>query len=183
MLRIANAYETELRQLLAEASIDPKYMYYFTQPGGGYFDMELNNNTVWGHHFVSLDKDGKVIGYLSYRVDAFARSVSSFGLISFDIGNQTFIRDTYNAIADIFEKYHMNRMEWYAVVDNPVTKSYRRVCKKMGGRECAYERQAVQLLDGKLHDSVAFEVLAEEYFQSEFYKQHLKRMAKQSDKE
>lgn len=175
MLKIANAYEKELRQLLAEASVDPRYMFYFTQPSGGYFDIELNQNTVWAHHFVSLNKNGKVIGYLSYRVDAFARSVNNFGLISFDIGNQAFLRDTYDAIADIFEKYRMNRLEWSAVVDNPVTKSYRRVCQQLGGRECSYERQAVQLLDGKLHDSVSFEVLADEYFSSQFYKRRMKR--------
>ena len=32
-----------------------------------------------------------------------------------------------------------------------------------GGRECAYFRQYVRLKDGKLHDSVSFEILAEEF--------------------
>ena len=174
MLKLAHPYQDELKKLMAEASIDPRYMYYFTQPVGGYFDRTLSDNTVWNHDFVSISGD-KIVGYIGYSIDAFARSANNFGLLSFDIGNPCVIRDTYKAIRDIFEMHNMNRMCWHAIVDNPVTKSYRRICREMGGRENGYERQSAMLTDGKLHDSISFEVLAEEYFQSEFFRRGLGR--------
>ena len=172
MLKLAHLYADELKAKLAEASADPRYMYYFTQPTGGYFDRTFENNTVWSHDFVSVDKDGNIIGYIGYGIDAFARSANNFGFLSFDIGNTAFIRDAYRVVRDIFEKYNLNRMCWHAIVDNPVTGSYKRLCSKLGGRENGYERQSVQLMDGKLHDGISFEVLAEEYFKSDFYKKH-----------
>ena len=175
MLRLANLYADELKRKLAEASIDPQYMYYFTQPTGGYFDRTFSDNTVWSHDFVSVDNNGNIIGHIGYGVDAFARSANNFGFLSFDIGNTVFIRDAYRSVRDIFEKYNLNRMSWHAVVDNPVTASYRRLCKRLGGRENGYERQSVLLMDGKLHDGISFEVLAEDYFRSEFYKKAKRR--------
>lgn len=59
--------------------------------------------------------------------------------------------------------YHMNRVGWFAYADNPAVKGYRSFIEKHGGRECAYLRQVAKLTDGKLHDAVEFEILAEEF--------------------
>ena len=141
MLKLAQPYKEELKRLMLDASIDPRYTYYFSQPVGGYFDKTINDNTVWNHDFVSVDKDGQILGYIEYSIDAFARSASNFGLISFDIGNPTVLRDTYHAIRDIFERYNLNRMCWAVITDNPVTKHYIKLCQQMGGRQAGYERQ------------------------------------------
>ena len=63
----------------------------------------------------------------------------------------------------LFEKYRMNRIGWFAFADNPAVRGYRNFIKKHGGRECAYLRQISKLADGKLHDAVEFEILAEEF--------------------
>ena len=169
MLKLANDYEEELRRLLREASLDYRYMYYFSGPGGNGSD-RLGDDTIWARNFVSVDKDGKLIGYIAYSVDAYAERAYGFGFISFDIGNTTFIRDARIVVSDIFEKYNLNSMSWHGYADNPVMGSYERLCKKMGGRQCGFERQVAKLLDGKLHDSISFEVLREEYFRSDFYR-------------
>ena len=57
----------------------------------------------------------------------------------------------------------MNRISWKAYVDNPAVRGYRNFIKKYGGRECAYHRQIARLQDGRLHDMVEFEILAEEW--------------------
>lgn len=179
MLKHARPYREELSNLMLEASLDPRYMYYFSQPGGFASDGDAADNTVWHHDFVSLNQDGDIVGAISYELDRYAGSAHNFGIISFDIGNLTFANDFRKVIIDLFEKYALNRISWFAFADNPVTPTYRRLCKKLGGRECGYERQCVRLLDGKLHDSVTFEVLASEYFESDFYRQRhcLKREA------
>lgn len=57
----------------------------------------------------------------------------------------------------------MNRISWFAYVENPAIRGYRNFIKKHGGRECGYYRQIAKLQDGKLHDSVCFEILASEF--------------------
>lgn len=173
MLRIANEYEEELRRRLRAASIDPRYMYYFGGPGSDGLD-RLTDNTIWGRNFVSVDKEGKLIGYIAYSVDAFSERAHGFVFISFDIGNLSFIKDAQQVVVDIFEKYHLNSLSWFGYADNPVIGSYQRLCKMMGGRQSGYDREIVKLLDGKLHDSITFEVLSREYFASKLY-QHMHR--------
>lgn len=53
-------------------------------------------------------------------------------------------------------------MEWWGYKDNPAIKGYRKFIKRFGGRECGYMRQTSKLMDGKLHDSVMFEILKED---------------------
>ena len=173
MLDLSIKYEEQLHYLLAKCSLDPYYMYWFGQGGYNYHALEKSTSTE--RNFVSLDKDGNIVGNISYYIDTTARRACSFGFISFDPGNSILIRDMYECIADIFEKYHMNTMSWCAYTDNPVINSYRRICKKLGGREVGVDRQVTVLLDGKLHDSTSFDVIKEEYFESEFYKQRCRR--------
>ena len=112
---------------------------------------------------MSVDKNDRVIGYITYAVNWNAMSADSFGAISYDRGNIEFARDLYTAICDIFEKYHMNRMSWWCFADNPAIRGYRNFIKKHGGRECGYLRQYSRLQDGKLHDSVLFAIMSCEF--------------------
>lgn len=90
-------------------------------------------------------------------------SAERFGIISYKKNSIEFARDVYKAVCDLFEIYHMNRISWCAFADNPAIRGYRNFIKKYGGRECAYYRQVARLQDGRLHDSVDFEILAEEF--------------------
>ena len=175
MLQVINGYEQKVSQLMAKASLDMRYMYYFTQPGS--YATEFGNNTVYSRNFVSLSKNGDIIGYASYNVDVFAKSVSSLGIISFDIGNIEFARDVRTMFIDIFEKYNLNRISWVCYLDNPVFKSYKKLCEKFGGRICGYEHQVSLLLDGKLHDSATFEILREDYLKSKTNPRNIIRKA------
>ena len=69
----------------------------------------------------------------------------------------------YMNLSAIFEVYHMNRIQWCCYADNPAIRGYRNFVKRHGGRECGYYRQVSRLMDGKFHDSVQFEILADEF--------------------
>lgn len=161
MLIPAQLYKEELNKKNYETWYDQRYMYYHS--GTGAYDIQLADNNCDKHQFVSVDKDNNVIGYISYKIDWQALSADNFGIISYDLGNLTFVKDVYQAICDLFEKYHMNRVSWFAFADNPAVKGYRNFIKKHGGIECAYHRQISKLVDGKLHDAIQFEILAEEF--------------------
>ena len=161
MLKAAQLYREQLETKNIESWYKQENIYY--HGGTGEYMMDVPDNNADSHCFVSVDKDDNVIGYISYSVDWNAMSADNWGMISFDKGNLVFAKDLYQAICDCFEVYHLNRISWNCYADNPAIRGYRNFIKKHGGRECAYFRQYTKLKDGKLHDSVSFEILSEEF--------------------
>lgn len=161
MLMPAQLYKDDLRDIFLKTWYIPENIYWNGWTGAEIIDLPENNYEM--HCFVSIDKYRRIVGYISYYVDWVTMSADRFGIISFDKGNLTFAKDLYQAICDLFEKYHMNRIEWVAFADNPAIRAYRNFIRKHGGKECGYKRQCVKLQDGKLHDSIEFEILASEF--------------------
>ena len=161
MLRPAQLYKEQLELKNIESWYKPENIYYHGGTGEYSFNIQDNNAEV--HSFVSIDKHNNAIGYIGYCVNWVTMSVDNFGMISFDKGNLEFIKDLYQAICDCFEVYHMNRISWSCYADNPAIRGYRNFIKRYGGRECGYYRQIAKLQDGRLHDSVCFEILASEF--------------------
>lgn len=161
MLKAAQLYSEKLQEESIKSWYKPENIFWSSGAGDGPIEIQEDNYNV--HQFVSLDKDENVVGYIAYCVDWAAMSADRFGIISFRKGNIEFAKDVYKVICDLFEVYHMNRISWCAFVDNPAIRGYRNFIKRHGGRECAYHRQITRLQDGKLHDSVEFEILAEEF--------------------
>lgn len=160
MLRPAQLYEKELNELYVNSWYDLTYQYY---RDNGTYTISLPDNNLETHHFVSVDSNNKIIGYLSYRVSWSALSAYSFGLISFDIGNPIFLSDVKKQIDKLFYDFNMNRIEFNCYADNSAIELYLRFIKRYGGRRCGYYRQCSRLQDGKLHDAVAFEIMKDEY--------------------
>lgn len=161
MLRPAQMYEEELREENIKSWYKPENIYWSGGPRDGM--LELPDNNCDQHCFVSVDKDDNIIGYISYCIDWTAMSADRFGIISYRKNSLEFAEDLYKAVCDLFEVYHMNRISWSAYADNPAVRGYRNFIRKHGGRECGHYRQIAKLQDGKLHDSVSFEILAAEF--------------------
>lgn len=161
MLRPAQLYESSLREQLIQSWYKPENIYVSGWTGNEI--LELPDNNYNSHHFVSVDSKDRVIGYITYSVNWSAMSADQFGIISFNKGNLIFVKDLYQAIRNLFNVFHMNRISWCCYTDNPALRSYKNFVRKYGGRECGYKRQIVRLQDGKLHDSIEFEILAEEF--------------------
>lgn len=161
MLKPAQLYKEKLKKENIKAWYRPENIFW--NGGAGDCDIDLPDNNYDSHCFVSVDKDDNVIGYIAYSVDWAAMSASRFGIISYKKVSVEFAKDVYRAVCDLFKVYHMNRIQWCAYTDNPAIRGYRNFIKKYGGRECGYYRQIARLQDGKLHDMVDFEILAEEF--------------------
>lgn len=161
MLKQAQLYKEKLQEENIKSWYKPENIYWSGSAGD--YEIELPNNNYDKHCFVSVDKEENVIGYITYAVDWSSMSAYGFGIISFRKNSVEFAKDLYKAICDCFEVYHMNRISWYCYADNPAIRGYRNFIKKHGGVECGHSRQVARLQDGKLHDSVEFEILAEEF--------------------
>lgn len=161
MLRPAHLYQEEIIEKMYETWYNPAYKYYY--------DMEMtipNFNVSNGQHqFASVDEKGNVIGYLSYNVYIAASRANCFGIISFDKGNLTFIKDVYQMIDECFTKFGLNSVEWMVFENNSeVLKAYRTFVKHRGGREVGILHDATKAYDNKLNDVIIFEILAKDYF-------------------
>ena len=161
MIKPAQLYKEEIKKKYIETWYNEEYMYY--SGWSGVEEPDIPDNNYDSHHFVSVDNDGNILGYISYSISFVTMSADRFGAISFDKGNVLFAKDLYQIIYDIFNKYHLNRLCWSCIADNPAIRGYRNFIKKHGGKECAYHRQICKLMDGKLHDNVEFEILASEF--------------------
>lgn len=164
MLKPAQLYKDELNKKMVEGWYDIENIYYHRSPGS--YELDFGDNNKNCHSFVSvkrrklgLETIDTIIGFISYEVDWEAMSADNFGFISFDKGNVLLVSDVVTCIRDLFLKYSMNRVAWYCYADNPALEGYRKLVKRFGGKEVGYLRQVTKLLDGKLHDSVIFEIL------------------------
>lgn len=161
MIKPAILYKEQLLQKYSEIMYDITYQYYFGYPSVWLPDVP--DNTGDGHYFVSVNEDNEVLGYITYSINHLSKSCFNFGVISFDKGNIHFIKDVYQVIYNIFTLYHFNRIEWSCFVDNPAIKGYRNFIKRCGGKEVGYLKATNILMDQKLHDSVIFEIMKEDF--------------------
>ena len=170
MIKSAKMYEDEVRQLMRNTWYDLRYQY--VNGGVGCTDFVAPDSIWESHMFVSVDPDtDKVIGIVGYEVDWVSKSASSFFAMSFIEGGSTlFARDLLQVVDDIFQKYHLNRMDWWCWADNPVINAYRKLCHRFGGREVGTLKERGRLLDGLLHDSVLFELMSKDYLENARFK-------------
>lgn len=161
MLVPAQLFIDELNALLLPYWYDMDSRFYTYGPR--FNQVKLPDTNEYYHDFVSLDNDDKILGYISYQVDQAARSCSNLGIISVKRRTFTFAQDCYQAVEDIFLKYHYNRLEFSGFVGNPTLKNYEAFVKKVGGKEIGYKTECVRLIDGKLYDEKLFEILAKDF--------------------
>lgn len=167
MIKPAQLYTEELKRLYCETWYDPKYIYYHSDIGTQ--ELQFSDNNYERHSFAILENN-EVVGYISYRLNWASKVTYNFGIISFK-QSLVFGKDLMKIIDDIFMKYKMNKMEFYAFSDNPVIKHYYNFINRFGGREVGILKESALLMDGKLHDSVMFELFAKDYL---FYKKFKK---------
>ena len=159
MLKPAIQYQDQLATLYQAAWFDDRYKYYFTSH---HRILKLEDNTWEWHEFVSIDGEGKVLGYIYYRIDRWTNNCYNFGAINFT-NNPLFGRDVIQVIRDIFEKFNFNKLHFSVVVGNPVEKTYDRLCQKYGGHILCIEKAETKLMDGKYHDMKRYEIFREDY--------------------
>ena len=84
-------------------------------------------------------------------------------MISFIDYNPRFIQSVIKYLENILSQGYINRIEFFAYEDGPANKGYKKLVKKFGGKQVGKLTKNSRLLDGKLHDTVFYEVLREDY--------------------
>ncbi len=160
LLELAAKYETALQIKFADAFMDEKNKFYFTD---GYTDKYKAANSTWGlHEFVSVNGES-ILGYIAYSVNRRTNSVSSLCAINFGSKSITFSKDFMQALKDIFEKYHFRKLNFGVHVGNPAEKMYDRYIRKFGGRVVGTYEADTMLSDGKYYDYKVYEIFQTDY--------------------
>lgn len=155
MLKPAQLYKQELQIAFQNTWYDDKYKFYH----GSYCStFQVSEDTYNSHQFVSVDKEGVVIGYIGYSIDRSTMSVYGLGIINFSDNKLVFSKDLYTALSDIFLRYQFNKLNFNVVQGNPIEKSYDRWINKFGGRIVGIYKQHTKLQDGELYDSKMYEI-------------------------
>ena len=108
--------------------------------------------------YAIVDKDKKLIGYMSYTVDWYASCVYNFGLFSFDRRNILIGRDLFDKMEELVHRFH--RVEWRMVGGNPVKNSYDNFCNKYNGSKHVM-RDVFRDRNGKYRDYITYEIITD----------------------
>lgn len=131
MIEPAVCHKEELEQLFAKEIYKDEYFLY-----SGYCyshcipEIKEKDDKF---QYAILDSGKRVIGYLSYIIDARNDTVLSFSLYSFDKGNPTIGKDLYKEMNKLVKEHR--RIEWRMIGGNPVQKHYDYFCKKHSGNK------------------------------------------------
>lgn len=129
MLEPAIKYKEQLEKAQYGIWFDDKYKYWNCDVY--YKTLEIDSDTWNRHQFVSLDKEGNVIGYISYNISRADNSVHSLSIMNFSDNKIVFGMDLGQSLKDIFEKYKFRKLNFTVVVGNPIEKSYDKMIKNM----------------------------------------------------
>lgn len=157
MLYPAQLYKEELKRKLIGCWYKPEYDWYFL---GEYREFTIPDNTDWRRDFVHLNNDGEVDGFFSYHYDTLAQSLSQFGLVAFSSNKRhrgLFVKDCLSHIESLINK-GVRRIEWWAIADNPVNKTYEKLIHQYGGSVVGYLHEC-NYFEGKYHDTIVYEIL------------------------
>jgi hypothetical protein len=131
MLDIALKYTDELKKLYINTWYNEKYKYYNYR---SFYELPKFEESTWdGDDFVSLNKEGKIIGAIGYSINRPTESVYGLGILNFT-DDPTFGKDVLQVIQDIFEKFNFRKLSFCVVIGNPIEKTYDRLAAKYGGR-------------------------------------------------
>lgn len=169
MLTNAKNFEYKLKEKMDAVAYDIKYQWANSSWGTEFFSMP--ENTYDSRIFVSIDKYGEVLGVIMYSFKISSMSVDGLCAMSFAEGGDKWIfaQDLRQCIDDCFRLYNFNRVEWHCYMDNPAIRGYRSYIKRCGGTEVGILHQHSRLLDGKIHNSVIFEIMREDYLKSQMW--------------
>ena len=162
MLRNAKLYEDQIKKAFVEVWYDPDYQYYFDDSGR--WANWCIDDCSRRMHFVSVDSDGNLLGYITYGFSRDCGSCYCFGAINFSKGNNdmTFAIDLRQCICDIFFKYNFNRIDFSCFSNNPALYGYRKFIERYGGREVGVFHNSTITLSGEMQNTHMFEVMKED---------------------
>lgn len=133
-------------------------MFYYSGCLGNYLPNIYEQPEDGQMQYAIIDKDKKLIGFISYKIDRYTSSAYNFGIISFVKGN-LLIGDALSEILNgLLHDEKLHRVEWRMVGGNPVEKHYDKFCKEHNGNKYVL-KDCIRDKSGKYHDDIIYEII------------------------
>lgn len=161
IIDVAIMYKEQLQRKFQGIWFIDKYKYWNFD---NYYQDFVPDTESWNRHqFVSVNKNGEILGYIGYSVDRQSHMAYGLNIINFTDDKITFGIDLGQALIDIFDKFKFRKLRFSVIVGNPVEKSYDKMVQKYGGRIVGIYYKEQQLIDGEIYDQKLYEILRENY--------------------
>lgn len=179
MIVPAQLYSEQLKQKFWEIAYDEKYMYF----NSGYVDEYTPSNSSWcTTEFVSINKEGMILGYIRYEVDRWSNRAHGLCAINFSDDKVVFGFDLGKVVQNIFSRYKYRKLSFGVYTDNPIADAYDKMVKNWNGRLVGTKYQETKLMDGVYHDYRIYEITLDNYLESKAIRK-FKRQIRTFDKE
>ena len=122
----------------------------------------FEESNIYTRQFAFVEGE-EITGYFSYSLDNLSKSLYNMGLLSFERPNYAFIKEVIKHIEWLFDEKIIDRMDFFAYEDNPAIRGYDKMVEKFGGRRVGKFTKSQRLYDGKLHNTILYEILREDY--------------------
>jgi hypothetical protein len=166
MLDYAYFHQGELFECLKKTVRDKNLYFYLMYPAK-FFSFRIDENDRDSIQFVSLASNNKVIGFFAAYADNTNNLIYNMDFINFTGKiNSVFSKDVKMFFDEIFINRNFRKINFYAIEKNPAVKMYRKLIKKLGGREAGILKENKKLTDGNYYDEVIFEVFKDDYLGS-----------------
>lgn len=163
MLDYAYFHQNELYECIRKVVNDEKLNFYFMYPSK-FFSLRIDSNNHDSIQFVSKTIDGEIIGFLAAYINHDNNSVYNLDLINFTgKPNLIFSKDTKLFFDEIFINRNLRKIVFHAIEQNPAVKIYKKLVKKLGGKEVGILKENIKLTDGNYYDEIIFEIYRDIY--------------------
>ena len=116
--------------------------------------------------FVSLNSAKEIISFFNGYINKDYQRLQNLEVINFTgQPNITFSKDVENYFDEVFLCKNLRKIEFTCIEENPALKLYRKLIKKLGGREVGIQLEEKKLTDGKFYNNVIFEIFKEKYIE------------------
>lgn len=123
MLVPALLYKDQIEKEFMKVLYTDDYFYYQGWIAGSILPKIREEENLY--QYAIIDKEGKLLGFLSYKVDMATMTAYGFGAYSFDRGSYIVGKDLIAKLHELVMTYH--RIEWRAISCNSVVRSYDRI--------------------------------------------------------
>ena len=163
MLDYAYFHQGELYDCLRETLKNKDLYFYFMFPSK-FFSFRIFENDKDVIQFVSISPDGTVIGLFSAYVDHENECIDNLDFINFTgTLNFVFSWDMKCFFDELFLNRNFRKVKFHGILKNPATEGYRKIIKKLNGREVGILKEQKRLTDGKYYDEIIFELYRDGY--------------------
>ncbi len=161
MLTFPYPYKDKIEEIYSMKIGEEYYRYFTFGPDQMPFVLGIRDNTEKNLQFVSMNRDGNILGYLVAVINWASNAVTHIGAMNFTGKvNFTFSKDIHRFLNDLFLKYGFRKVRFAGLSQNPAVNMYAKYAMKYGGKEVGRFREEVKIGD-QYCDMVTYEVFRE----------------------